>query len=277
MIQYSTIPEDYDLFASQFWDILSPDQWAECDDVLYLLPTCASVLEFNCHWLVASAKPVLCRHAKHNHAEVKNAKSYDAEGSEREVLLAEGEKVMLTSHLWTSKGLANGAQGVVKKIWFGHGSNAHIAIFWLWFLFNSMDLLDPKHQDGKALIDLGVSISPAVAHWETNAGKDLVLTWLPLMMAWGIAIHKSQGLTLEKVVVKLGDKDFSADLTLVAISGVKTLWGFAFLTNFDHAQLKKPKETDSMLMLKRDTEHSSQLGFQLNTYGMDLSEHTFLD
>jgi hypothetical protein len=31
-----------------------------------------------------------------------------------------------------------------------------------------------------------------------------------------------------------------------------------------------------MLMLKRDTEHWSQLGFQLNTYGMDLSECTFL-
>ena len=42
---YSTIPEDYDLFATQFWNILSPDQR---DDVLHLLPTCASILEFNC-------------------------------------------------------------------------------------------------------------------------------------------------------------------------------------------------------------------------------------
>jgi len=39
---------------------------------------------------------------------------------------------------------------------------------------------------------------------------------------------------------------------------------------------KKPKETDSMLMLKKDNEHN-QLGFQLNTYGMDLSEYTFID
>jgi hypothetical protein len=30
-------------------------------------------------------------------------------------------------------------------------------------------------------------------------------------------------------------------------------------------------------MLKRETEPCSQLGFQLNTYGMDLSEYTFLD
>jgi hypothetical protein len=30
-----------------------------------------------------------------------------------------------------------------------------------------------------------------------------------------------------------------------------------------------------MLMLKKDTEHCSQLGFQLNTFGMDLSEYIF--
>ena len=72
-----------------------------------------------------------------------------------------------------------------------------------------------------------------------------------LMLAWGITIRKSQGLTLEKVVVELGEKDFAAGLSFVAISRVKTLKGLAFCTHFDHAQLKKPKETDSMLMLRR--------------------------
>ena len=77
------------------------------------------------------------------------------------------------------------------------------------------------------------------------------------------------------MVVELGDKDFSASLSSVAISQVKTLKGLAFHTHFDHARLKKPKETESMLMLKKDTEHCSQLGFQLNTFGMDLSEYIF--
>jgi hypothetical protein len=64
-------------------------------------------------------------------------------------------------------------------------------------------------------------------------------------------------LTLDKVVVELGDKDFSASLSSVAISQVKTLKGLAFHTHFDHAQLKKPKETESMLMLKKYTELQS--------------------
>ena len=82
---------------------------------------------------------------------------------------------------------------------------------------------------------------------------------------------------MDKVVVELGDKDFAAGLTFVAISRVKTLKGLAFCTHFDHAWLKKPKETESMLMLRRDTERRNQLGFQLNTYDMDLSEYVFAD
>ena len=104
-----------------------------------------------------------------------------------------------------------------------------------------------------------------------------IMAHIGFSWCWGITIHKSQGLTLEKVVVELGDKDFSAGLSFVAISRVKTLKGLAFRTHFDHSRLKKPKETDSMLMLRRDTERRSQLGFQLNTYGMDLSEYVFAE
>jgi hypothetical protein len=70
---YSTTPENYGLFSTQFWDVLIPALQAEFNDVLHLLPTHASVLEFNCCKLAASAKPVLCCHTKHNHAEAGKA------------------------------------------------------------------------------------------------------------------------------------------------------------------------------------------------------------
>ena len=183
---------------------------------------------------------------------------------------------MLTRNLWTSKGLVNGAQGVVKKIWFDQGSNARSHLPAVIFVkFDGYS--GPETPAWEGIDPSWVPIVPAVARWETKAGKALTRTQYPLMLAWGITIHKSQGLTLEKVVVELGDKDFAAGLTFVAISRVKTLKGLAFRTHFEHARLKKPKETDSMLMLRRDTERRSQLGFQLNTYDMDLSEYVFAE
>jgi len=56
---YSTTSEDFELFSGRFWDHLTPEQNTEFDDVLHLLPTQASVLDFNCQRLVANAKPVL--------------------------------------------------------------------------------------------------------------------------------------------------------------------------------------------------------------------------
>jgi hypothetical protein len=47
----------------------------------------------------------------------------DAEGLEPEIFLAEGAHVMITHNLWTSNGLVNGTQGVVKKLWYLQGSN----------------------------------------------------------------------------------------------------------------------------------------------------------
>jgi hypothetical protein len=62
------------------------------------------VLEFNCHHLSNTGQPVICCKAKHNHSEAKKASDDDADGLVKEVLLAEGAKVMLTRNLWTSKG-----------------------------------------------------------------------------------------------------------------------------------------------------------------------------
>ena len=54
-------------------------------------------------------------------------------------------------------------------------------------------------------------------------------TMLALKYCWAITIHKSQGLTLEKIKVHLGKKEFSTGQTFVAISRVRKMTGLKIL------------------------------------------------
>ena len=47
----------------------------------------------------------------------------------------------------------------------------------------------------------------------------------PLILAYGVTIHKCQGLSLDCALVDLSDKVFSAGMAYVAISRVRTLQG----------------------------------------------------
>lgn len=94
-------------------------------------------------------------------------------------------------------------------------------------------------------------------------------------MACGITIYKSQGLTLDHAVIEFGHTDFSAGLTFVAVSQVKSLNGLAFCSRFDISRLQKPTESEMMKMLRLDHERCSALGFHLNTYGMNLGDYIF--
>ena len=83
-----------------------------------------------------------------------------------------------------------------------------------------------------------IPIAPVTARWE-RGDKALTRTQFPIRLAWAITVHKSQGLTLDKAVINLGEVDFTPGLSFVAISRVKKLSGLLFKTSFPIGRLQK--------------------------------------
>jgi ATP-dependent DNA helicase PIF1 len=55
-------------------------------------------------------------------------------------------------------------------------------------------------------------------------------------LAYAITVHKSQGLTLSRVVLDIDQKEHCLGLTYVAVSRVKSLQGLMFESSFDYSR-----------------------------------------
>lgn len=73
-----------------------------------------------------------------------------------------------------------------------------------------------------------VPIFPKTVTWSNN-GLNCSRTQFPLVVAHAITIHKSQGLTLPKVILDIGDNEFTCGLTYVALSRVKKFTDIMFV------------------------------------------------
>jgi len=106
------------------------------------------------------------------------------------------------------KVLCNGSCGIIKRI-------EEYPII----LFDNVEVLVKPHT------------------WQSEKYPWLGITQLPLILAWAITIHKSQGLTLEKAEIDVGSDIFECGQIYVALSRVKSLEGL-YLTGFDATKIK---------------------------------------
>jgi ATP-dependent DNA helicase PIF1 len=110
-----------------------------------------------------------------------------------------GAQVVLTWNVSQDDGLVNGSRGVVTAV-------------------------TPSGPLVKFVSGIEVAIDPIkITPEDSNDDKDIWVSFVPLKLAYALTIHKSQGMTLDAVVIDLGDSIFEYGQAYVAISRARSL------------------------------------------------------
>jgi ATP-dependent exoDNAse (exonuclease V) alpha subunit len=94
------------------------------------------------------------------------------------------------------------------------------------------------------------------SHWGwiqfTISNVTCTRTQVPLTVVWAITVHKAQGITADKVVSNISEKDYVIGLTYVAISRVKKLTDLLFEEPFDYSRFRSAKASKTETMRLAD-------------------------
>lgn len=135
----------------------------------------------------------------------------------QEVQLKKGALVVLTKNIDADRGLVNGAQGVVA------GFNK---------LCSSSEYAVPIVR-----FNNGTVASIREAMFEVKIGRDCATRYqIPLVLGYAISIHRSQGMTLDRVQMKLANV-WECGQAYVALSRASTAAGL-YLVNYDPRKIR---------------------------------------
>jgi ATP-dependent DNA helicase PIF1 len=143
--------------------------------------------------------------------------------------LKKGAQVILVRNINIKNGLANGSRGIV--VGFRHQEDQ--------LTKQVMALPIVRFLNGKSFV---IGYHDFNTELEVD-GITVVRRQIPLKLGWGVTIHKSQGMTLDRAVVHL-NSCFAPGHAYVALSRVKSLDGLS-LQNFNPSSLWVSKKVKS--------------------------------
>jgi ATP-dependent DNA helicase PIF1 len=135
---------------------------------------------------------------------------------EETITLKKGCQVMCTSNLDLEKGICNGTTGII---------------------------IDFSPVQNLPIVKLKNGTTYAFGYHVLESEKypGFSICQIPLVLAWAITIHKSQGATLDSATMDLGSGIFSPGQTYVALSRVKSIEGL-YLRYFDYKRIYADKK-----------------------------------
>jgi len=212
-----------------------PDFETSFRDAPRLFPTNDKVNEYNNRKLQALESPITVLNATHpglNSTKAKNLAADKFRGLERYLYLAVDAKVTITSNIQPASGLLNGTEGTIKDIVYLPGSTPNFD------LPDFIVVFFPSYTGRQFFSDEElfncIPINPldvATDDYQCHRNQ------FPFRLAYCFTIHRSQGQTLIKVVVDLGDREVPG-LSYVALSRVRHIKDLA-LFDFSFERLQK--------------------------------------
>ena len=183
--------------------------------------------------------------ARHSHPQAKNCSDDDVEGLYVELFASKGCRMMVTSNILRSFGLVNGTLGTLLDIIQYPNDDPRTTLPYM-LLFKPDKYDGPDLSKDPADDKSVVPILPIRRQWEVGS-EIYSRTMFPIVLAYAITIHKSQGLTLNKAVLDLSSRDFSVGQTYVAISRVRAVRGLMIDRLFDISRFaERPTELRRM-------------------------------
>jgi ATP-dependent DNA helicase PIF1 len=212
--------------------IIKKDDNSLDDNITRLVPTKAKAKDINENFLekIKSKKYIYKRNYKETNENLTNSEKLkiglmtekekeieynfikDSTLTEEQLILKKGSYVMCIANLDLASGIANGSTGIVLD-----------------FTKEKYPIVKFDKQDKEIVI--------GKKEWKSDNIPGISLFQIPLILAWGITIHKAQGLTLEKAIVDVGKDLFEAGQMYVALSRLISLEGL-YLQNFSLENLK---------------------------------------
>jgi ATP-dependent exoDNAse (exonuclease V) alpha subunit len=229
----STI-DDWKILTTRIENKFNTIERKKFSDALFILTRWSEVNAINIDRLRSLDVPVAKIQAIHTGGkDAKNANTDTAHGLESYILLARGTRIMLTANLQIETGLINGSMGTVQDIIFQDDQGPPSLPIAVLISFDNYKGTTIASLEGERV----VPIAPIRRTWNSKSGAFCSCLQIPVRLAWAITVHKSQGLTLGKAIIDLGDKEFTAGLSFVAVSRVRTLKDLLFKPfNFERLQ-----------------------------------------
>ena len=212
----------YETLKSHTFDKHLQDPTNNFQDAVKLCALNQHAKSYNIQNIKNLQMPIAPIKAENSSSKAKKASANKAGGLHNNIIICKNAKVMLLQNLWSDQGLTNGANGFVKYIVYKEGNlppklPAFVLVYYPHFTGPSFHPTEEKL----------VPIVPVLRNWfESKTEHHRIM--LPLIPSYAITIHKSQGQTLDKVILNLGEKEFASGLTYTALSRATKLENIKF-------------------------------------------------